>query len=54
MIALLWSLSAPATISDVGVAPDIFIEEQGQNFKTDSPSDNQLNYALKLLTLWSL
>ena len=47
-------LPSGKSISDVGVAPDIFIEEQGQNFKTDSPSDNQLNYALKLLTLWSL
>ena len=44
-------LPSGKSISDVGVAPDIFIEEQGQNFKTDSPSDNQLNYALKLLTL---
>ena len=44
-------LPSGKSISDVGVTPDIFIEEQGQNFKTDSPSDNQLNYALKLLTL---
>ncbi len=36
------------SISDVGVAPDIFIEEQGQNFKANSPSDNQLNYAVRL------
>ena len=27
------------------------IEEKGENFKANSPSDNQLNYALKLLTL---
>ena len=44
-------LPSGKSISDVGVAPDIFIEEQDQNFKANSPSDNQLNYALKLLTL---
>jgi len=47
-------LPSGKSISDVGVAPDIFIEEQDQNFKANSPSDNQLNYALKLLTLWCL
>ncbi len=26
-----------------------FIEEKGKDFKLNSPSDNQLNYALKLL-----
>jgi len=45
-------LPSGKSISDVGVAPDIFIEEKGENFKANSPSDNQLNYALKLLTLW--
>ena len=44
-------LPSGKSISDVGVAPDILIEEKGENFKTNSPSDNQLNYALKLLTL---
>ena len=44
-------LPSGKSISDVGVTPDIFIEEKGENFKTNSPSDNQLNYALKLLTL---
>ena len=44
-------LPSGKSISDVGVAPDIFIEEKGENFKANSPSDNQLNYALKLLTL---
>ena len=44
-------LPSGKSISDVGVAPDIFIEEKGEDFKANSPSDNQLNYALKLLTL---
>jgi len=37
------------SISEVGVAPDIFIEEEGKDFKVNSSSDNQLNYAVKLL-----
>ena len=36
------------SISDIGVAPDIFIEEKGDDFKIKSKNDNQLNYALKL------
>ena len=37
------------SISDVGVTPDIVVEETGDNFQIRSESDNQLNYALKLL-----
>ena len=37
------------SISEVGVAPDIFIEEEEKDFKINSSSDNQLNYAVKLL-----
>ena len=37
------------SISEVGVTPDIFIEEEGKDFKVNSSSDNQLNYAVKLL-----
>ena len=37
------------SISEVGIAPDIFIEEEGKDFKVNSSSDNQLNYAVKLL-----
>ncbi len=37
------------SISEVGVTPDIFIEEEGEDFKVNSGSDNQLNYAVKLL-----
>ena len=44
-------LPSGKSISDVGVVPDIFVEEKGKNFKSNSPTDNQLNYALKLLTL---
>ncbi len=36
------------SISEVGVIPDIVVEETGDNFKIKSENDNQLNYALKL------
>jgi carboxyl-terminal processing protease len=36
------------SISEVGVTPDIFVEETGENFKINTKNDNQLNYALKL------
>jgi carboxyl-terminal processing protease len=36
------------SISEVGVAPDIVVEETGDDFKINSKNDNQLNYALKL------
>ena len=39
------------SISEVGVKPDIFIEEEGEKFLLNSPSDNQLNYAVSLLTI---
>ena len=42
-------LPSGKSISEVGVAPDIMVEEKGKDFILDSPSDNQLNYALKLL-----
>ena len=38
------------SISEVGVTPDIIVEEAGNNFKIKSKDDNQLNYALKLLS----
>ena len=37
------------SISEVGVMPDIFVEEEGKDFKVNSSSDNQLDYAVKLL-----
>ena len=36
------------SISEVGVTPDIVVEEKGSDFRINSESDNQLNYALKL------
>ena len=36
------------SISDVGVTPDIVVEETGEDFQINSKNDNQLNYALKL------
>jgi carboxyl-terminal processing protease len=36
------------SISEVGVTPDIVVEENSDNFKVKSDTDNQLNYALKL------
>ena len=36
------------SISEVGVTPDIFVEELGDDFKIKTDNDNQLNYALKL------
>jgi carboxyl-terminal processing protease len=41
-------LPSGKSISEVGVTPDIFVEEKGENFKIRSDNDNQLNYALKL------
>ncbi|MDB3857774.1 S41 family peptidase [Pelagibacteraceae bacterium] len=41
-------LPSGKSISDVGVTPDIFVEETGSNFKINSENDNQLSYALKL------
>ena len=42
-------LPSGKSISKVGVEPDITIEEQEEDFKINSESDNQLNYAIKLL-----
>jgi len=42
-------LPSGKSISGVGVAPDIFVEEKDEAFKMNTPSDNQLNYAIKLL-----
>ena len=42
-------LPSGKSISEVGVAPDIMVEEKGEDFTLNSPSDNQLNYALELL-----
>ena len=41
-------LPSGKSISEVGVTPDIFIEEDGDDFSISSEKDNQLNYAIKL------
>ena len=41
-------LPSGKSISEVGVIPDIFVEEIGDDFKMNSEKDNQLNYAIKL------
>jgi carboxyl-terminal processing protease len=41
-------LPSGKSISDVGVTPDILVEETGDDFKINSEKDNQLNYAIKL------
>jgi len=43
-------LPSGESISEVGVKPDIFIKEEADDFQINSKSDNQLNYAIKLLT----
>ena len=42
-------LPSGKSISEVGVVPDIFVEETGDNFKINSKTDNQLDYAISLL-----
>tara|TARA_B100000963_G_scaffold355812_1_gene374783 strand:- start:2318 stop:3454 length:1137 start_codon:yes stop_codon:yes gene_type:complete len=42
-------LPSGKSISEVGVAPDIEIEEETDEFKIKTKTDNQLNYAIKLL-----
>ena len=42
-------LPSGKSISEVGVLPDIFVEEAGDNFKINSKTDNQLKYAINLL-----
>ena len=41
-------LPSGKSISEVGVTPDILIEEISDDFKINSEKDNQLNYAIKL------
>ena len=42
-------LPSGESISEVGVIPDIFVEESGDDFKIGSKTDNQLKYAVNLL-----
>ena len=42
-------LPSGKSISEVGVSPDIEIDEENDDFKIRTETDNQLNYAIKLL-----
>ena len=42
-------LPSGKSISEIGVTPDIEVVEGSENFKFNSETDNQLNFALKLL-----
>ena len=42
-------LPSGKSISEVGVSPDIFVEEKGEEFSINTDTDNQLDYAVKLL-----
>ena len=42
-------LPSGKSISEIGVMPDIKIEEKGEKFLINTETDNQLNYAIKLL-----
>ena len=42
-------LPSGKSISEVGVTPDIEVIEESENFKINTKTDNQLNFALKLL-----
>ena len=41
-------LPSGQSISEIGVTPDILVEETGDDFRIKSEKDNQLNYAIKL------
>jgi len=42
-------LPSGKSISEVGVTPDIEVEESSENFVINTDTDNQLNFAIKLL-----
>ena len=42
-------LPSGKSISEVGVSPDIEIDEESDDFRIKTKTDNQLNYAIKLL-----
>ena len=43
-------LPSGKSISEVGVMPDIKVEEEGEEFFINTITDNQLNYAVKLFS----
>ena len=45
-------LHSGKSISEVGVTPDIEINEKNDDFRIRTETDNQLNYAIKLLIGW--
>ena len=42
-------LPSGKSISEIGVSPDIIVEESENDFVINTDTDNQLNYAIKLL-----
>ena len=46
-------LPSGKSISDVGVTPDILVEEVDDDFKINTEKDHQLNYAIKLFNSWN-
>ena len=42
-------LPSGKSISEIGITPDIEVEENATNFKINTDTDNQLNFAIKLL-----
>ena len=42
-------LPSGKSISEVGVSPDIMISEESNNFKIKTDTDNQLDYAIKII-----
>ena len=42
-------LPSGKSISEIGVRPDIEVSEEGDDFRIKTDTDNQLNYAIKLL-----
>ena len=43
-------LPSGKSISEIGVIPDIKVEEQGEEFVINTTTDNQLNYAIQLFS----
>ena len=43
-------LPSGKSISEVGVVPDIKVEEENEEFSINTDTDNQLDYAIKLLS----
>ena len=43
-------LPSGESISEIGVSPDIFVEEKGEEFAINTDTDNQLKYAVNLFS----